>query len=80
MSTSWCVTTRTPTGTRGAIAANCNDDDDNVGSGGPALGEDANQYPCLTFLGGTVSLNAVFFSTILLSSRVWSDVASYAFV
>ena len=43
-------------------------------------GEDADRHPRPPFLGGTVSLNAAFFSTVLLSSRVRSDVASYAFV
>lgn len=37
-------------------------------------------YPRPKFLGGTVSLNAAFFATILLVSRIKSNVTSYAFV
>jgi hypothetical protein len=37
-------------------------------------------HPRPAFLGGTVSLNAVFFSTSLLVSRIESDASSYAFV
>ncbi|KAL3804318.1 hypothetical protein HJC23_011246 [Cyclotella cryptica] len=37
-------------------------------------------HPRPAFLGGTVSLNAVFFSTALLVSRIQSDASSYAFV
>ncbi|KAL7484134.1 hypothetical protein ACHAW6_009771 [Cyclotella cf. meneghiniana] len=37
-------------------------------------------HPRPAFLGGTVSLNAVFFSTALLVSRIESDASSYAFV
>lgn len=37
-------------------------------------------HPRPTFLGGTVSLNAVFFSTALLVSRIESNPSSYAFV
>ena len=37
-------------------------------------------HPRPAFLGGTVSLNAAFFSTVLLISRIKSNVTSYAFV
>jgi hypothetical protein len=37
-------------------------------------------HPRPAFLGGTVSLNDVFFSTSLLVSRIESDASSYAFV
>ena len=37
-------------------------------------------HPRPAFLGGTVSLNAAFFSTALLVSRIESDASSYAFV
>jgi hypothetical protein len=37
-------------------------------------------HPRPAFLGGTVSLNAVFFSTALLVSRIESNASSYAFV
>lgn len=37
-------------------------------------------HPRPAFLGGTVSLNAVFFSTALLVSRIEADASSYAFV
>ncbi|KAL7549876.1 hypothetical protein ACHAWF_013133 [Thalassiosira exigua] len=37
-------------------------------------------HPRPPFLGGTVALNAVFFSTVLLVSRIRSNATSYAFV
>eukprot|EP00579_Thalassiosira_antarctica_P006788 CAMPEP_0201889712 /NCGR_PEP_ID=MMETSP0902-20130614/30660_1 /ASSEMBLY_ACC=CAM_ASM_000551 /TAXON_ID=420261 /ORGANISM="Thalassiosira antarctica, Strain CCMP982" /LENGTH=306 /DNA_ID=CAMNT_0048420373 /DNA_START=88 /DNA_END=1005 /DNA_ORIENTATION=+ len=37
-------------------------------------------HPRPAFLGGTVSLNAAFFSTVLLVSRIKSNASSYAFV
>lgn len=46
------------------------------GGGGGARGDASRP----AFLGGTVSLNAVFFSTVLLASRIRSDATSYAFV
>ncbi len=73
----------------GTIVADDDDGGGVAGDGAPASasastsapGEDAaDRHPRPPFLGGTVSLNAAFFSTVLLSSRVRSDVASYAFV
>jgi hypothetical protein len=64
----------------GAIAADCDDNDKDVSGGGLASGEGAGRYPRPPFLGGTVSLNTAFFFAVLLSLRVRSDVATYAFV
>ena len=49
-------------------------------SDGQAFSLNTFAHPRPAFLGGTVSLNAVFFSTALLVSRIESDASSYAFV
>ena len=60
---------------RGAIATDCNDNKNNLGGGSLASGEGADQYLCPLFLRGTMSLNAAFFFTVLLS-----NVPSFAFM
>jgi len=45
-----------------------------------AQGSSLETHPRPAFLGGTVSLNALFFSTALLVSRIKSNATSFAFV
>jgi hypothetical protein len=57
------------------------DDDNDLSNSSSAAGaDDVVQHPRPPFLGGTISLNAAFFSTVLLASRIKSNATSYAFV
>ena len=56
------------------------DDATNSSSSGAAGADVVQHHPRPPFLGGTVSLNAAFFSTVLLASRINSNATSYAFV
>mmetsp|Transcript_26671 Transcript_26671/g.41838 ORF Transcript_26671/g.41838 Transcript_26671/m.41838 type:complete len:391 (-) Transcript_26671:234-1406(-) len=62
--------------------ANGYEKDEYSGGGGgdtPSLTR-TTHHPRPKFLGGTVSLNAAFFATVLLISRINSNLTSYAFV
>ncbi|KAL3777417.1 hypothetical protein ACHAW5_010219 [Stephanodiscus triporus] len=75
-------------GVGGAEAHSSRDDGDddyddaatNSSSSGAAVADVVRHHPRPPFLGGTVSLNAAFFSTVLLASRINSNATSYAFV
>lgn len=60
--------------------ANGHEKEDGGGGGGDTPSLTRTRHPRPKFLGGTVSLNAAFFATVLLISRIKSNATSYAFV